>query len=1035
MEQSPFKIYNASAGSGKTYSLTKAYLKLILTGASPSKFRQILAITFTNKAVGEMKSRILDSLYAFGNNTSDSLFHELCNDLVLSAEQLRQRSQMALKRILHNYSFFEISTIDRFNHKLIKTFARDLRLSQSFEVELDTELLLHEAIGRMLERAGNDSDLTQVLISYSLEKIDEDKSWNITHDLVDIGKLLFQENHADHVVPLQSKSIGDFKEIQKRLSAQIKSLENEAVQKAGEVLQEITRQGFVEADFPRQTLPNHFKKIRQKEFNVKVLYANKLEAALQEGRILKASDPRDTSEVLPLLLNTYLAIKKALYQRNYFKNIYSNVVPLTVLNEIAKEIKNIELEREVIPISSLNAILSKEIRNQPVPFIYERLGEKYRHYFIDEFQDTSQQQWENLVPLIGNALESVNEKNEQGSLFIVGDVKQAIYRWRGGKAEQFLDLLNQRSQPFVVPPSVFNLDTNWRSYSEIIQFNNRFFSSVAHYLKDASHTDLYLQGCQQKTNTKKGGYVQLSFIAKDIEHKDDEHCARTLNHIKEAKNHGYAHADICVLVRKNSHGVLLANFLSQHQIPIVSSETLLLKNNTAIGLLIALLKVIENKEDSEACYSILMYLASQKEDPHLFVSQHLRQLESLLSETYGFHLDAMKAQPVLSIFEKAISQFNLAGTSAAYLTFLLDEALVVEKREGPGIHAFLKYWNQKKDTLSIAAPEHLDAVKIMTIHKSKGLEFPVVIFPFGNAIINDSRKKKRSWVKAMENEKYLGLDELLIHTKKEMLAYNEISAETYSDEMRKTELDAMNVLYVALTRSEKALYIISEDGNPIPTLEQATSYSDLFRYHLHQINAQENKDGHFSFGMLQAKEPVSDQETIGNALIPFMDRPKGDSGFAISTALSRLWDDERAEAIAMGNLIHFALSQIQTAEDLDPVLEKLVKSGHIPKVSSAFVMQKIMQVIQHPQLNRYYTNAYTILNEQEILTADGNSLRPDRIALEDTMATVLDYKTGKPAPSHKEQITQYADVLKAMGYKIRDTIIVYIDQEINPIFL
>ena len=422
LEESNFKIYSASAGSGKTYALAKAYLILLLSNDAAVKFRQILAITFTNKAVDEMKTRILDNLYAFGQDVvpekQKDLFQSLCDELSLTEEELRKRSKLILKRILHNYSFFEISTIDKFNHKIIKTFARDLHLSQNFEVELNLDLLLEEAVGRLLERAGNDEKLTEVLIAFSLEKIDDDKSWNITYDLVEIGKLLFQENHAEHINPLREKSISDFQDIQKRIASESRAIEEKVKQLAQIVLQEIENLGFELTDFSGGTLPNHFKKISEGFFDTKRLYANKLEENLRENKkILYAKDNRDSSVLASTVLVQYLLIKKNLHQLAYLQNIYGNIVPMTVLNEIAKEIKNIELDRDIIPISSLNAILSKEIKNQPVPFIYERMGEKYRHYFIDEFQDTSKMQWENLVPLIGNALESEDEKHERGSLF------------------------------------------------------------------------------------------------------------------------------------------------------------------------------------------------------------------------------------------------------------------------------------------------------------------------------------------------------------------------------------------------------------------------------------------------------------------------------------------------------------------------------------------------------------------------------------------------------------------------------------------
>ncbi|RIV34867.1 ATP-dependent helicase [Flagellimonas lutimaris] len=1041
MEGSNFKIYSASAGSGKTYALAKTYLKLLLSNDAAVKFRQILAITFTNKAVDEMKTRILDNLYAFGQDVvpekQKGLFHSLCDELSLTEEELPKRSKLILKRILHNYSFFEISTIDKFNHKIIKTFARDLHLSQNFEVELNLDLLLEEAVGRLLERAGNDEKLTEVLIAFSLEKIDDDKSWNITYDLIEIGKLLFQENHAEHINPLREKSISDFQDIQKRMASESKAIEEKVKQLAEIVLQEMQNQGFDFADFPRQTLPNHFKKMIDGELDPKKLYTAKtLEPNLVEGKLLKTSDKRDVTQLAVTILEKYLRIKQLIYRHSYLQNIYGNIVPMTVLNEIGKEIKNIELDRDIIPISSLNAILSKEIKNQPVPFIYERMGEKYRHYFIDEFQDTSKMQWENLVPLIGNALESEDEKHQHGSLFLVGDVKQAIYRWRGGRAEQFLNLINKKSQPFVVEPSVHSLDTNWRSYDEIVNFNNSFFTEVAPVLANEDYRNLFLNDSHQKTNNKPGGYIQMSFLDKDVEEKDTTYCNETLRAIQHIISENHAYADICVLVRDNNKGMLLADFLAQHQIPIISSDALLLSKNEKVIFLISILRIFENEKDREAAYHILMYLSPDENGKHDFISKNLETIEAFLASAYHFNLTELKGEPVLAILETAIVQFELYEGSVAHISFLMDEVLDLEKRKGPSVYAFLNYWEVKKGSLSIAAPDGVDAVKIMTIHKAKGLEFPFVVFPFANAVLDDKRKKKKSWVPATTNDEALGLDEFLINNNKDMLEYNEVAQQKYIDEEQKTLLDSMNVLYVALTRPVKGLFVITETSKKdIALVDAASSYSDLFQLYIQQKNIPESKSGVYTIGTFPSKEIATSPLESTENYISYVTRPKEDSGFTVSTKSGRMWDDERMEAIEMGNLIHFALSQIGTEQDVDGVLERLEIEGHFPTEAASDIKQKIMAVVNHPKLKDLFLEGLQILNEREILTTDGRSLRPDRIVISGNEATIIDYKTGKPSPNHKEQIANYADILREMDFKIKQSVIVYIDQEIDPIFV
>ncbi|MBS9463370.1 UvrD-helicase domain-containing protein [Flagellimonas sp. 389] len=1040
MGTSNFKIYNASAGSGKTYTLTKEYLKLLFSNDSPTKFRQILAITFTNKAVEEMKTRILESLYSFGSikNSADqsSLFHELCQDLSLSAQQLQSKSKSILKRILHNYSFFEISTIDKFNHKIIKTFARDLQLSQNFEVELDTEQLLEEAVGHLLERSGSDKALTDALVAFALEKIDDDKSWNISYDLVEIGKLLFQENHASYLEKLESKSLGDFKQIQVKITNEIKLLEKKAIEEAEQTFFEIENLGFDVSDFPRQTLPNHFKKIQNKEFNVKALYGNKLEQNLIDGKILKAADKRDSTKLVAIVLNQFSTIKKVLYQLNYFKNIYGNIVPLALINEIAKEIKNIELEKDIIPISSLNSLLSKEIKNQPVPFIYERLGEKYRHYFIDEFQDTSQMQWNNLIPLISNALESEDEKRERGSLFLVGDVKQAIYRWRGGRAEQFLNLLMIQNNPFVLNPTVKTLDTNWRSHKEIVQFNNTFFASIAPLFKNEDYRTLFLEGSNQKPNSESGGFVQLSFVQGDTLQKNEEaYCTEVLNAIDQATSYAYRYSDICILVRDNSKGMLLADFLLQNRVPVISSDSLLLGKNHKVNFLISLLKLIDNVHDKDAVYEVLMFLAPSEDTRHDFIAQAINDPQLLLSKNYGFHISKLKGLSVFNILENAIVQFDLSKTDAAYLTFLMDEVLLVEKKAGPDIHSFLKHWEQKKNTLSIAAPDTINAIRIMTIHKAKGLEFPIVIFPFANAIIDDKRKKKKSWVPTTAVEENLRLPEFLVNTNQEMLHYNEVAAEIYLDESKKTTLDAINVLYVALTRAKKGLFIISEEGKKNSVLAEANSYSDVFLYYLQEQGLYKEEETRYSFGSILKNDTVNSETLEENQYIPYITRNKRDEGFTVSTKSGQLWDDQKRTAIEMGNLVHYALGNIKTSDDIENVIKELKEWGHLQKEFEDSLEQKILAVVNHPELKSYFSNNYEILNEQEILTVSGNSFRPDRLAVKGNTVVIMDYKTGKPSISHEQQILEYAQVLKDMNFEIKHAIIVYIDQKINPIFL
>ncbi|TAI47698.1 UvrD-helicase domain-containing protein [Flagellimonas allohymeniacidonis] len=1035
---SVFTIYSASAGSGKTYTLTKNYLRLLFKGDALGRFRQILALTFTNKAVGEMKSRILDSLHHFSKkdilDSSNSLFQELCEETGLSPNELHNRSKVLLKHLLHNYSFFDVSTIDKFNHRILKTFARDLQLSQNFEVELDTDSLLEKAVDRLLDRAGSDKALTKTLLAFSYEKVDDNKSWNIAYDLVEMGKLLFQENHSVHLEKLKNKSIADFDLLKNSLLDQIQQQAQQTKEKAESVLAKILDDGFQFEEFPRQTLPNHFKKIRDGEQSVKSLYNNQLEKNLLDGNILKASDTRDTALLSEYLLQEYRAIKKSLYQRAYLRNIYGNVVPMTLLNEISKELKEIENEQDLIPISALNELISKEIKGQPVPFIYERLGEKYRHYFIDEFQDTSQLQWENLIPLISNALESENEQSGRGSLFLVGDVKQAIYRWRGGRAEQFLNLLGLKTNPFNIQPNIKTLDTNWRSASEIIAFNNAFFSSVAPVLGDEVYRNLFLQDSQQKFNPNLGGYVQLSFIEKTTTPGDDEFCIEVLRTIQEVLSKNYQFSDMCILVRENKKGGILADYLSRNKIPVISPDSLLLANNPTIHFLAALLRLLNNTDDKTAAFEVLSFLADENPQLHDFVSIHLEKLPAFLLERFELDLESLKRISVYQILENAIDTFQLAQGAEAYLTFFMDFVLEIEKKEGPGILAFLEYWEDKKGSLSLAAPEGENAIKIMTIHKAKGLEFPFVIFPYANAALDDKRKKKKSWVVSDDHISSWSEGEFLLNTSQEMLSYNTNSELAYLEEQNKTQMDALNVLYVALTRAELGLFVITEWNPPISDIQKATTYSDLFLYHLNSEGVLTETQRQYSFGKLlhsaNPKEEISEDNHIS-----YITRSMGETGHKISTTSGQLWGTDAEKAIEIGNLVHFALGKIIYLEDEPSVLDELKSTGQIQGEEGKMISNLVHNTVHHPLLKEYFTSSYTIYNEREILTQGGSPLRPDRIAIQKNEATLIDFKTGKVDPKHKAQLERYGDAIKSMGFSIKNSIIVYIDKEVNPLFL
>lgn len=1029
VHDSPFKIYNASAGSGKTYTLAKEYLRILLS--SNEGYRQILAITFTNKAVNEMKDRILNSLFDFSQidtiENAPPMFVTLTKELQIDAIELQKRSKLSLKKILHNYAYFDISTIDKFTHRLIRTFAKDLKLPQNFEVVLDIDLLLDEAVSRLINKAGSDVKLTQILIDFALEKIDDNKSWDIALDLNKIGKLLFDENNKPHLKKLANKDVDAFLGFQKSIQIKIKETEQSAQTIAKQVLGLIERSGLEMTDFPRETLPNHFKKIINTIFEPIKLYNNKLEENLEAGKILKAGINSPTPELSTQLLSLYLDAKNHIYNRALLKNIYKNIVPLTVLNSIQQEVKAIELERDQLSISEFNTIISNEIKDQPAPFIYERLGEKYRHYFIDEFQDTSEMQWQNLIPLVDNALSS-----EKGSLFLVGDAKQAIYRWRGGKAEQFLRLANGIENPFVFEPNVENLPCNYRSHKEIIQFNNDFFTSSSSYLNNPRYQTLFEEGNRQESNAKKEGFVQLTFLEENDENTLDEQYGHTvLNIINEVLEKKHVYKDICILVRGNREGVKLANFLSQEKIPIISADSLLLKSSPKITFLINLLHYQNQPEDLEIAYRLLSYLSLEKENRHHFISQHLNVIEELFKESFEFDLNNLKQASVFDQMEYAIKQFNLAPKPDAYINLFMDTVFDIEQKEGTGIPQYLSYWEKKKDSLSVAAPTTINAVQIMTVHKAKGLEFNITIFPYANSKIYNEIEPKL-WL-PIEQDSFNGFEEVLINKKQEVAHYNELAEILFNEENDKLELDAFNILYVALTRAVKALYIITKKESVSKTIDTPKSYSDLFRLYLNEQGLWNEVLSNYTFGKLA----VNDTETTleEQEQLSYQYSYKDRSSFKILTKSGQLWDTDREDALIKGNLLHYIMGLIETEVDIENALACVLRNGDIVEDEIVELKSKILEIIKHPKLQPFYSDGNIIKNERDIITQNGSVIRPDRVVIKERKATIIDYKTGKQDSRYKEQVYNYADALEDMGYSVENKIIIYINENITPEFI
>lgn len=993
-------------------------------------------MTFTNKAVGEMKERIIESLKFFSSKEvlekPNSMFEEICNELNLDKKHLNLKSKKILDTILNDYGTFDISTIDRFNHKLIRTFAHDLKLPQNFDVELDTDMLLNLAVDKLISKTGLDKDLTNILVDFALEKTDDDKSWDISFDLNKIAKLLVNENHVTHLDNLEAKTLDDFKSLKKNVLAKTVVLEKRIIDKAQSVLTLIEECGLGHSDFSRGTLPNHFKKIIT--LNFYKIYDNQLQNNLAEKtkiytKTIDADIASIIDSILPQIETSYLEIKEQVYQYLLLKNIYKNITPLSVLNAINKELNLIKQEQNLLLISEFNSIISNEIKNQPIPFIYERIGEKFKHYFIDEFQDTSQLQWQNLMPLVDNVLSS-----EGGTNMIVGDAKQAIYRWRGGKAEQFINLFNKKDKPFTIQQEVKNLPVNYRSCTEIIKFNNAFFKHLSGFaFNNTDYAKIYSE-CHQELFNKNEGYVDINLLeyTKDDD-KDEVYTKKVLETIKKVLDNGYQLKDICVLVRKKAEGVAIADVLSAEGIKIISSETLLLNRSPEVNFIINMMQLAMQPNNNEVKVEILNYIADKQniDNKHDFFKSLFNLNPTQLFKELGvFDFDEFLQLSIYDATEILIREFELAPKSDAYIQFFLDEVLNYSQKHHSSLSGFLKFWETKNDKLSIISPEGQDAVKIMTIHKSKGLEFPVVIFPYAELEIY-REKEAKTWFKFDEKE-FNGFSEAYINLNKDLESVNEFGADIYNHHQAELELDNINLLYVVLTRSVEQLYIIGKKDINSSGKENQKTYSGLFINYLKETNLWSDSQTHYTFG--NPKKQSKTEEEITNTITQeeFISTSASSHNLNIITNSGYLWDTNQKEAIEKGNLVHNILSKIKTERDIEFVLRDYYTSGIIDKIQYEELQKTINDIVSHSQLKEFYTQDLTVYNEKDIITKEGNILRPDRIVINsNNKAIIIDYKTGLHNPKHQHQLQDYQDVLEEMGYKTIKKILIYINENIS----
>jgi ATP-dependent exoDNAse (exonuclease V) beta subunit len=1064
MPQKNFVVYKSSAGSGKTYTLVKAYLKLVIE--HPERYANILAITFTNKASNEMKSRILESLKMLSGLSADAssnvdkpLIKSLCDELNMTPEGLSSRAETALRFILHNYSNFAVSTIDSFVYKLVRSFARDLRLPANFEVELDTDKLIGNSIDLLVSKVGADPELTAALVSFIETRMDDEKSWNIERQLKDFTLEMLKEDSYDAIKQLSGLTINDFIEISKKLLEHIRAFEREIVAPAKQAIEQITAAGLTSDAFfqTKSGIYAYFSRVANGDLS-KLQPNSYVLKSIDENKWCSGKCTADESDAIfnisDDLTGFYSQIQQVKHDGwqtyNLSKLLHGNIFLVAVLSEIEKVMEEFRENENIVHISEFNKRISAIVQREAVPFIYERIGERYRHYLLDEFQDTSILQWHNLLPLLENALSAGNFN------MIVGDGKQAIYRWRNGEVEQFSAL----PQIFKNPGDVVSaarenllvqqhepqyLNTNYRSRSEIVGFNNAFFEFVKSGLSPELSA-IYDAVTQETLSSKIGGYVQIEFLKTESGKNEDYRAQmldRTLSIVQENLK-DVNPSDIAVLVRRNLDGSEVAQRLMENGISVVSNDVLVLSASPVVRFLISFLRFMHSPDNSIAAAEILTFLyhfktlGFAKLNDLLMTARALNPkdpaalplIQLLADKGYTLDNSRLAMSPLPEVLNHIIAVFQLdENGNDPFVQFFMDMVYDFNTRYNEPLPEFLKYWDDTGSAKSIVIPEATPSVKVMTIHKAKGLQFPVVIYPFAQSFSRLS--KKHAWIKP-------GLD-WLPELQTAMVNYNKTMedagmGELYSEETGKSFLDTLNLMYVAMTRAEERLFVISKDKtNDKDQWKMAGTFhdqADLLYQYIQDTGWEPDQMNRYCKGTRTYNAAPSDDRD--DNLVVLTASPKSRDWrqhIKIRLRAPLSWDTSGDKSPReMGLLVHRALSLVKSKHDVDRAIALLVNDGQLHEDQAEQLRSAINELINKPDLSPCFEEDNMVMNEREILLKNGDILRPDRIVIKDNKAVVIDYKTGKEDPSHLRQLDSYAEALTELGYENVEKRVVYVGE-------
>ncbi|WP_320168059.1 UvrD-helicase domain-containing protein [Mangrovibacterium marinum] len=1083
---SQLQIYKASAGSGKTFRLAIEYLKIALS--DEWNYKNILAVTFTNKATTEMKERVIEELYKLSRNEKTAYLDVLKQEMSLAEPELVLRAQNALKHLLHDYSRFSISTIDSFFQRVIKAFNRELGINTAYQVDLEDDRILDEAVDQLLLSIDDDPDLLSWLKQFAEDKIREGGGWSLKGDILSLGRQIYNETFRQ-LSPVLNEKLSDKKFIRqyrKDLRRIIVNFE-ETLKQIGEQGLEIMRQGGVTVDdfkYKKAGAASAFDKLVNNAFapSSRVLAVVEDVAAFHDKKA-SAHIVNIAHQLQPLLAQAVNFHTENIASYNTAKMIVDQLYTLGILVDLQQVVRELTREKGVILISESGNLLKQIIDDSDTPFIYEKTGVYYKHFMIDEFQDTSGLQWGNFRPLVGNSLA------EDNLGMLVGDVKQAIYRWRNGDWNL---LASEVMQAFPANGAEEKqLTQNWRSSGTVIRFNNRVFQVVpqlmqTHFsgqIQEAGLNDelfgdailrIYNEGLQEigQQSLKDAGYIRMRFLEKKKRGEEPTNEELVLDELIEsiqaAQDQGVTARDMAILVRTKAEAKVIADRLltekasgdGHYNFNVLSGESLYVKNAASVAFLVSMLRLLKDPDDqlsmSFANYQYYATIApvlnrlnkqvdwavEQQDDAQLFMdfapryepelnerfedyrNQDNKLYEFLTGSYFNHQLAAQNLQEIIFSLSNRFCLFDFAD-ELAYLQAFIDHVSNYMKNRSADLAGFLAWWDEAGQRKTIAVSEALDAIRIQTIHKAKGLEYACVFIPFCDWSLGISgQHAPMLWCRPLV-EPFNQLELVPVKFGKSM-GLSHFFREYFS-EIRNNYIDNLNMLYVAFTRAKMALYTWSEYGKTLATT------GDLLKMCVNMeegvpFNGREDicspLTEHFDeekqlleLGALtaSARKEKNENQSLSLRRFQFKD-------FSTYLRLRKNHEnffeagDSTEQKINRGRLVHDVLSRIETADQLEKACEELVFKGMMTDAEAREMHAELQDLLADPEVTSWFDGSYRILNEHNIITGKGVK-RPDRIMLSPDEVIVVDYKSGEfESMKYVKQVSDYMDALQQCGY-------------------